>query len=456
MSAARTHAKPAVAGATLNPKLLYAPRVTRISAGFLATILVVAALCMTLAPWVQTAHGSGKVIAFTPLEREQMIKAPLSGRVLQWEVREGQPVKQGQLLLKLADNDPELMSRLEQDRQTIQARLDATDIAIESLEGQLKSMAQMQKLTLESADAKIRMAQNKLEATRRKLDADKAADHTAKIQFDRQDALKDKGLIATKELENADLKRYKASIDVATSKAAVEEARAYVLAMQAERLSKSADIDAKIAKAKADLQEKRAGRAKYAAELIKADTGIARQANMNVFAPRDGVVRSLLVQQGGEYVKAGDPLAVLVPDTSRRAIEVWVNGNDAPLVFPGRHARVQFEGWPAIQFSGWPSVAVGTFGAEVAFMDATANKQGKLRVVLVPEDDSQWPDSRYLRQGARVNAWILLNEVKLGYEIWRQLNGFPAALDNPVDTSGYTSAKGDEGGADAAKGEEKK
>ena len=73
---------------------------------------------------------------------------------------------------------------------------------------------------------------------------------------------------------------------------------------------------------------------------------------------------------GAELLKAGDPLLVFVPDTDARAVELWVDGNDVPLLREGRHVRVQFEGWPALQFSGWPSVAVGTFGGHVAVVDA--------------------------------------------------------------------------------------
>jgi hypothetical protein len=36
-----------------------------------------------------------------------------------------------------------------------------------------------------------------------------------------------------------------------------------------------------------------------------------------------------------------------------------------------------------------------------------------------------WPDRRYLKQGVRANAWVIMDSVPLGYEIWRQLNGFP-------------------------------
>jgi hypothetical protein len=38
-----------------------------------------------------------------------------------------------------------------------------------------------------------------------------------------------------------------------------------------------------------------------------------------------------------------------------------------------------------------------------------------------------WPDGdRWLRQGVRTNAWVLLDEVPLWFELWRQMNGFPA------------------------------
>jgi hypothetical protein len=50
-------------------------------------------------------------------------------------------------------------------------------------------------------------------------------------------------------------------------------------------------------------------------------------------------------------------------------------------------------------------------------------------VIIIPEKGEKWPESRFIRQGTRVNGWILLNKVSLGYELWRQFNGFPPSLD---------------------------
>ena len=101
--------------------------------------------------------------------------------------------------------------------------------------------------------------------------------------------------------------------------------------------------------------------------------------------------------------------------------------------------RLQFEGWPAIQFSGWPSVAVGTFGGKVAVVDAADSGNGEFRILVVPdsEETGPWPESRYLRQGIRAHGWILLNRVKVGYELWRQFNGFPPTILPP----GYSPNK---------------
>jgi hypothetical protein len=67
-------------------------------------------------------------------------------------------------------------------------------------------------------------------------------------------------------------------------------------------------------------------------------------------------------------------------------------------------------------------------------VDAADDGQGNFRVVVVPgmdATDEPWPAPLYLRQGTRANGWVLLREVSVGFEIWRQMNGFPPALEKP-------------------------
>ena len=119
-----------------------------------------------------------------------------------------------------------------------------------------------------------------------------------------------------------------------------------------------------------------------------------------------------------EVMRAGGDLARKIRAENPQTLELAA----------GDAVRLQFEGWPAVQFVGWPSVARGTFGGRVYLVDPTANDKGEFRILVEPDrDDAPWPDERYLRQGVRVQGWVLLDRVTVGWELWRNLNGFPPA-----------------------------
>jgi multidrug resistance efflux pump len=166
------------------------------------------------------------------------------------------------------------------------------------------------------------------------------------------------------------------------------------------------------------------------AALNRADVSLSRQSSQVLRAPRDGFIQSLNAGDVSTYVSAGDVLATFVPESSVRVVEIFIDGRDVALVKPGDKARVMFEGWPAVQFSGWPSVAVGTFGGVVVAVDQSAQIDGRFRVLIAEDkaDPNPWPKERFVRFGAKAQAWILLETVPVGYEIWRQLNNFPPVL----------------------------
>jgi hypothetical protein len=106
---------------------------------------------------------------------------------------------------------------------------------------------------------------------------------------------------------------------------------------------------------------------------------------------------------------------------------MYVKAMDVPLISKGRKVRVMFDGWPAIQFSGWPSVSVGTFGGTVEVIDFVSSRPGEFRILVIPDQaDQSWP--KQLRMGSGTKGWVMLNNVPVWFEIWRQLSGFPATL----------------------------
>ena len=178
--------------------------------------------------------------------------------------------------------------------------------------------------------------------------------------------------------------------------------------------------------AQVDIQKIRAEIAKIDAELNRLQVQKARQSLQTKVAPRDGTILRLMSSGGATYIKEGDILASFIPDGVTRSAVIAVRGLDAPLISEGDEVRLQFDGWPVFQFSGWPDMGVGTFQGVVDFVEPVADQAGRFRVWVKPHpNEAAWPDPNYIRLGSRVRGWVLLKEVRLGYELWRQLNNFP-------------------------------
>jgi multidrug efflux pump subunit AcrA (membrane-fusion protein) len=230
-----------------------------------------------------------------------------------------------------------------------------------------------------------------------------------------------------------------------------ESSEANLKAAEANLKRTANDFDSTISGIRAQKATAQAEEAAAERDIKTLAINISQNLRQVIESPRNGVVLSVQATDG-TYLRPGSLICVIIPETDSRFVELLMDGNDMPLVrprrtdasgqvIPGSDVRLQFEGWPAIQFVGWPSVAVGTFGAEVVFIDPADDGKGSFRVVVAPKPDvltrdgvtkeEFWPNNRYLRQGVRANGWVLLDNVPLWKEIWRQINGFPPVLSNP-------------------------
>lgn len=333
---------------------------------------------------------------------------------------------QGEVIAELLDNDPLLLQRLANERQALLDRQSAVENRVETFREQLRMDELSRPQALAAAESRLEMGKQRQKAAAQALDAARAARQTASLNLNRQQQLQQKGLASRRTLELAELDMAQRSADSERAQATLIAAKDEINALTADRQKLLADTAASVEKARAELNKAIEDQNYVRADLLKLETRLARQQTQTIAAPRDGTVLRLLANPNAELVKAGQALAILVPDTEQRAVELWVDGNDLPLIVTGSHVRLQFEGYPAIQFGGWPEFSVGSFGGRVLLIDATDDGKGHFRILVGPDpDDIPWPDTRFLRQGVRVNGWILLGRVTLGYEMWRIFNGFP-------------------------------
>lgn len=400
--------------------------------GIAAVILVIA---LALVPWPQAAPARGAVTVIDPLGRDQTIQSPIDGFVSQWHIREGDRVEEGQLIAELRDNDPERLTRLEAQRDTLKAQIQAAEAKVVASEQKVFAARLTQQASVAAARADLAAAKRDVEAARADVLAAEALANTASIQSDRARELATDGLTSEQDAENRLLSYDTARAQVVASKAKLTATRAKQDALAAKVEATERSGDGAIATAEGQRLEAVAKLEDLKAKLFEQESRIATQATQEIRAPFDGLAIRVFGGARGEQLKKGQDLIRIIPSVTDRFIELTVIGNDAALVRVGQQVRVQFEGWPALQFAGWPVIAPGTFAARVRMLEPVADENGNFRVLAEPDPDCpeshEWPPSDLLPQGLRASAWIILGEVPLGYEIWRRLNGFPPIMDPP-------------------------
>ena len=398
-------------------------RGARILSRVLTAAFVLLLVGVIFLPWQQFVSGTGRVVAYNPLERAIVIEAPLPGRVAKSHILEGQAVKQGELLFDIVDNDPNLLGNLRLQRIEALSRRAAAEERSAAIGRQIEDQERSLRLSIDAA--------------RTRLDAARYAANTARLQFERIKSLYQdrRGLASEREFELATLERDRTAAELIRAEADLKRAET--------------DGMASINSSMAARESARSDLASASQAVIGLEIQIEQTTMQRVVAPRDGIVFRVQATEG-TFLRAGSALCTIIPETESRMIELWLDGNDMPLVHSreidsegrlrreGSPVRIQFEGWPAVQFVGWPSVAVGTFGGEVVLVDPTDNGKGQFRVLVSPRPDlverngrmveQGWPANRWLRQGVRANGWVLLQRVPLWFEIWRQLNGFPPVV----------------------------
>jgi multidrug resistance efflux pump len=301
-----------------------------------------------------------------------------------------------------------------------------------SVEQQVKDTKESGQKQITSAEAEIKGAQ----ANWRKAQANSEA-QSRKAKQARVNVLTIANLrgITVSELEYQQAETEEEIEEKNLLKAHEEEEEAFQEKVAKEQLldSKRREIDIKINQSEQKVQEFMGKIAEESKLLQDVLLKIGELERTQVISPNKGSVQSILGQVG-KNVDIGDPLFEIIPDTDFLWVELSVRGMDQPLIHIGDKVRLQFDGWPAIQFVGWPSAARGTFGGIVFAINPADDGKGNFKVFVVPDPtdpiEERWPDRRYLKQGVRANAWIIMESVPLGFEIWRQLNGFPPTRDN--------------------------
>ena len=418
-------------------KTLQTPSSVRGISRWLMGICIIILITMFL-PWQQNIRADGELTALSPASRPQTVETAIAGRIVDWKIKEGQLVNKGDTLVRIAEIkekffDPELLDRLKEQVDAKAQTIENKRGKVKALEAQIAALREGLELKLEQTQNKIIQKQLKVVSDSNDLVAVKTAIQVAERQVDMYQSLFDSGLVALTKLESARIKVQDTRAKIVSAQNKLDAARNDLIIERLNLNTIKAEALDKISKAQADRSSTLAEVYESEADLAKSRNELAnmtiRNQQYTIIAPQDGYIVKALKNGIGETVKEQEGLLTIMPTEPDKAVALYIKAMDVPLLSVGRHVRLQFDGWPAIQFSGWPSVSVGTFGGKVQVIDQMVSKQGKYRILITPDpkgDDEPWP--KELRLGSGVYGWVMLDDVPIYFELWRQLNGFPPTV----------------------------
>jgi len=247
----------------------------------------------------------------------------------------------------------------------------------------------------------------------------------------------DKGIKSLTDLESKRLSNREAESKLLSATNKINKLKNDKLNIEQDRAVVLSDYEQKVAKIESEIQSTDSYRFSLEGESNKLQSKyneLEQRRNAYIItSPINGRITKILKNGIGEFVKSQDDIATIVPTDYQRAVELYIQPVDMPLMKVGKQVRLQFDGWPAIIFSGWPDNSFGTYPGEVYAIDNDISENGSYRILVIENDEEKkWPDLIRIGSGAR--GLLLLNDVRVYYEIWRKLNAFPPDFYEPSKT----------------------
>jgi adhesin transport system membrane fusion protein len=408
-------------------------RPNRVMAIILGSLLGIALLIMFL-PWTQNIRARGYLTTLKPAQRPQTVHSIIPGRIEKWYVQEGDYVAKGDTILFISETkpdylDPKLLDRTTQQIVAKELTQKSYDEKVKALGSQLSALQTMQRLKTEQANNSIRQAELQITADSIAYVVAQRKYEIQEAQLKRSKELYDQGLQSLTEYESRTLKLQETTSDLIGYESKLLSSKNKLINAKIELEAILNDYRDKLAKSNSERYSALSNSYNTNVEITKLEGQYmnysVRTDMYYILAPQNGYITQAIQVGLGETIKEGASIVSIMPSEYDLAVEMYVKPMDLPLLMKGQKVRFMFDGWPAIVFSGWPNVSYGTFGGKIVAIDNFTSKDGKFRILISPdENDEPWPDA--IRIGSGAEGFALLNDVPIWYELWRNINGFPA------------------------------
>lgn len=401
--------------------------------------LLLGSLLFLLLPWTQNVPTAGEVTSLYLDQRTQQLNSVIPGKIIKWWVKEGDYVKKGDTILQLADVKDDYLDPLLIDRTNEQ--LDAKKQKAAFYQEKIEMAASQIEAVKQAFNWKTASVSNKIQQLERKISSDSAEWLAADIDFQvaeqqltRGKKMIAEGLIPLTEFEKRTQTFNKSKAILFEKQQKLQNARQEIVIAKIELQILERELADKIFKTRSEIAGSSSEKSSVLAEVAKGENQLSnykiRSSQRWIIAPQSGQITKAKKSGINEMIKEGEMIVEIVPDQVVFAAALYVKPMDLVLLNTGQIINMQFDGYPAIVFSGWPKASYGTFSGKIIAIESSISSNGKFKILVVPTDaEHKWPPT--LRVGTGVQGIALLKNVSIGYEIWRQLNGFPPDFYKP-------------------------
>jgi HlyD family secretion protein len=330
-----------------------------------AGVALIALLAGGIGGWAATTELAGAVIALGSIVVDSNVKKvqhPTGGIVGELRVRDGAPVRAGDVVMRLDDTVTRAnlaivvkgldeytarKARLESERDgagairfpaDLLARRNEPDV-LHLLAGETK-LFELRRSARVGQKAQLRQ---RIEQLQEEIRGD-TAQQAAKTQ---EITLIDQELVGVKQLFAKNLIQMTRLTALEREKARLDGERAQLSAATAQVKGKIAEIELQIIQVDQDLssdvaKELRETEGKIGEFVERKITAEDQLKRIDIRAPQDGTVFQLAVHTVGGVITAGDPIMLIVPNADNLIVEAKVDPKDIDQVRFGQTAMLRF------------------------------------------------------------------------------------------------------------------
>lgn len=412
-------------------KIYHIHKKSRVKRWFL--FIFIGGIITLFLPWTQNIKVKGSVTSLYQEQRPQQLNSPIPGKIIKWNIKNGDYVKKGDTLLQLSEIkddylDPLLVQRTQDQVNAKKGVREYYEAKVGTVNNQFQALHAARDFKLNQLKIKISQLNNKLTGEEAELAAAINELSLSEDQFSRQKKMYDEGLVSLTQFQQRSISYQNAVAKKSASENKVAQTRQEISNIGIEQNAVIQDYTEKLSKTEGDRFQNMGQIEGSDGDIAKLENQVAnykaRQGLYFIIASQDGQVVQLNKSGIGEVLKDGENIGTIVPTNVNYAVEIYIKPVDLPLVKEGQRVMCIFDGFPAIIFSGWPNSSYGTFAGKVVAVENNISANGLFKALVIEDkNEKQWPPK--IKMGAGVQGIAILNDVPVWYELWRNINGFP-------------------------------